>query len=131
MVHGSALSNNDYIYPNTKDEDLLLMLDETGADILLMGHTHRPFHRAIFCEEENHKQYCHAINVGSVGKPKHGNNKSCYTILDIDEALDLSNLEAVNVHFNFIAYDTNKVVHHIHASGLGNSYDEFLQRGEQ
>ncbi|HEX5154017.1 MAG TPA: metallophosphoesterase [Parafilimonas sp.] len=130
LVHGSVFSNNDYIYPNTKDKDLLIMLDEIDADILLMGHTHKPFHKAIFCEEENRKLYRHAINVGSVGKPKHGNNKSCYTLLEIDEAISLNEPDAVRVHFKYVAYDTAKVINHIHALGLGNAYDDFLKNGE-
>lgn len=130
LVHGSVFSNNDYIYPDTKDEDLLAMLEAIDADILVMGHTHRPFHKAVFCEEENHKQYRHAINVGSAGKPKHGNNKSCYTLLEIDETLNLNEPGAVAVHFNYVQYDTNTVITHIHALGLGNAYDDFLRNGE-
>ena len=130
LVHGSVFSNNDYIFSNAKEEDLLMMLDEMDADILLMGHTHRPFHKAIFCEEENRKKYRHAINVGSVGKPKHGNNKSCYTLLEIDETRSLSDPDAVAVHFNYIDYDTEEVIKHIHTLGLGNAYDDYLKNGE-
>lgn len=130
LVHGSPFGNEDYVQADTSDEDLLMMLDDMKADVLLMGHTHKPFHKAIYNEEENRKQYRHAVNVGSVGKPKHGNNKACYTIVDIDESISMSDPASVNVAFHFIPYDVNSVLEKIHRSGLGNAYDDFLINGE-
>ena len=130
LVHGSPLSNNDYIFPGTDEEQLLEMLDEVNADILVAGHTHKPFHKAIFCEEGNHKLYRHFINAGSVGKPKHGDNKACYVLLNINETLHLSDPSSIEVQFFYVPYDVQKVVDKIHALGLGNAYDDFLLNGE-
>jgi putative phosphoesterase len=131
MVHGSISSNNEYVKDNVSDEYLLEMMDTIDADILLMGHTHIPFHRAIFCEEENRKIYKHAINVGSVGKPKHGNNKSCYAILDIDENIRLDNPDSIKVNFEYVDYDVEQVIKKIRDSGLGHAYDDFLRNGQK
>ncbi|HVU55006.1 MAG TPA: metallophosphoesterase family protein [Puia sp.] len=130
LVHGSPISNNDYIRPGTPDEELLEMLDAAGADILLMGHTHLPFHRAIYYEGENHKQYKHILNVGSVGKPKHGEPAACYVVLEIRRHIDLSEPDSVAVSFRYVPYDVEAVIQHIHACGLGDAYDTLLRQGQ-
>ena len=130
MVHGSTSSNKEYVKENVSDEYILEMMDAIDSDILLMGHTHIPFHRTLFCEEENRKIYKHAINVGSVGKPKQGNNKSCYTIVTINHETDLSNPASVSVQFEYIDYDVKKVIRKIHSLKSGNAYDEFLMTGK-
>ena len=130
MVHGSPVSNTDYILPDTSEGKLLEMLDEVNADILIAGHTHKPFHKAIFCEEENHKLYRHFINAGSAGKPKHGNNKACYVLINIDENLQLTDPSSVDVQFFYVPYNVQKVIDKIHSLGLGNAYDDFLLNGE-
>jgi putative phosphoesterase len=126
MTHGSISSNNEYVSKETPDEYLLEMMDTIHTDILLMGHTHIPHHRAIYCEEENKKLYKHAINVGSVGKPKGESNKSCYCLVNIDHQTDLSNPAFVNVHFQYVQYDVKEVIKHIHTIGLSDAYNDFL-----
>ncbi|WP_431217950.1 metallophosphoesterase family protein [Puia sp. P3] len=116
--------------PETPDEELRELLDIANTDILLMGHTHQPFHRPIYYDGENHKLYRHAINVGSVGKPKHGNPTACYALLEIKEDIQLSEPESIAVTFRYLPYDVEKVIQHIHTCGLGSAYDEFLRQGE-
>lgn len=130
LLHGSPVSNNDYIFADTDEEQLLEMLDAVNADILIAGHTHKPFHKAIFCEEENHKLYQHVINAGSVGKPKHGNNKACYVLLDINESIQLNDPSSIAVQFFYVPYDVERVIEKIHTNGLDNAYDDFLLHGE-
>ena len=130
MVHGSPVSNEDYVKEDFSDNDFLIMLEDINADILVMGHTHKPFQKAIFCEEENRKIYRHVINAGSVGKPKHGNNKACYAVLNIDENVQLSDPNSVRIDFEFVDYNIKKVIEKIHSIGLGNAYDDFLLNGE-
>lgn len=129
LVHGSPISNNDYIRPETTDEELREMLDAADADILLMGHTHQPFHRAIYHDSENQKLYKHVLNVGSVGKPKHGEPTACYVLLEIRENVHLSEPDSIFVSFRYIPYDVEAVIRHIHACGLGDAYDTFLRQG--
>jgi putative phosphoesterase len=130
LVHGSPSDNNEYIRPETDQSYLLELLDIAQADILLTGHTHRPFHKAIFCEEENRKLYRHVINAGSVGKPKHGNPLACYAMLEINRLLTLADPESVLVNFHYILYDTEKTIQHIHHAGLSHAYDELIRFGE-
>ena len=130
MVHGSPRSNADYVKEEMPDSILLKMLNDVNADILIMGHTHKPFHKSIFSEEENRNVYKHVINAGSVGKPKHGNNKSCYVLLDIDEKLQLNNPSSIATQFFYVPYDVNETIDKIHLIGLGDAYDDFLRKGE-
>lgn len=130
LTHGSPVSNNDYIQPGSPDEVLKELLDIAHADILLMGHTHRPFHRALLSSEENRTRYRHAINVGSVGKPKHGTPEACYALLEFDEHFRLEEPDALSVKFRYIPYDTGAVIHHLHSLGLSNAYDKFLRTGQ-
>lgn len=127
MVHGSPLSNENYITEEISDEESVRMFDELNADILLVGHTHRPFHKTIFYEKDEQKIYKHLVNVGSVGKPKHGNNQACYAILEINENVHLDEPNSVKVNFRYVDYDVEKVIKKIHNIGLGNAYDHFLR----
>lgn len=129
MVHGSTTSNLEYVQESTNDAYLLEMMDSIDADILCMGHTHKPWHRAIFCESENKKIYRHAINVGSVGKPKQGNNKACYTLIHIQHESVLTEPTAIQVQFEFVDYPVKNVIKKIAANGLSDAYNNFLLNG--
>jgi diadenosine tetraphosphatase ApaH/serine/threonine PP2A family protein phosphatase len=104
-------------------------MNTVQSDIVLMGHTHKPFHKTIFSEKEN--RYKNVINVGSVGKPKQGDNKACYTILDLGSRTEFSQPSSLKVDFRFIAYDARKVIHHIQKIGLSDAYNDFLLHGEK
>lgn len=124
LVHGSPLSNEDYIFPDSLENELLEMLNAGKTDVLVSGHTHKPFHRKIVAKHGNETTTRHVINAGSVGKPKHGNNKACYTTIDV-ESKGLK-----EVQFHYVDYDVERVVRNIHGLGLGGAYDQFLSRGE-
>lgn len=128
MVHGSVSGNNEYVQKDTPDEYLLEMMDSIDADILIMGHTHIPYHKTIFCEEENRKIYRHAINAGSVGKSKNGSTDACYCIIQIHNDADLGVPESVQVHFYSVPYDTQQVIEKIKKEGLPGAYDEYLNK---
>lgn len=129
MVHGSTTSNLEYVQESVNDAYLLEMMDSMNADILCMGHTHKPWHRPIFCEAENKKIYRHAINVGSVGKPKQGNNKTCYTIVTIPNQASLTEPNAIQVQFEFLNYPVKTVIKKIAEIGLSDAYNNFLLNG--
>jgi len=129
ILHGSISSNNEYVNEKVSDDYLLEMMDIINADMLLMGHTHKPFHKTIFCEEGNRKLYRHAVNVGSVGKPRHGNNQACYSIVTINHQTDLSDPASVNAQFEYVSYEVREVIKHIHDLGLSDAYNDFLLNG--
>lgn len=126
MVHGSVSSNNEYVQKDTSNDDLLEMMAYVNSDILLMGHTHIPYHRAIYCEIENRKIYRHSINVGSVGKSKNGSTDAYFCILEIHNDIDLSDPNAINVHFHNVPYNTLEVVDRIKMDGMPDAYNDYL-----
>jgi len=63
-----------YLVPETSDEDLAAELELAGADIVLTGHTHKPFMREL-----NSRLM---VNVGSVGQPRDGIPKASYAIIE-------------------------------------------------
>ncbi|WP_439487863.1 metallophosphoesterase family protein [Algoriphagus sp.] len=65
MVHGSPKAIDDYMTEDYPEQEVLSMMRERNADILLCGHTHKPFHRVI----QDGDKLRHVINLGSVGKP--------------------------------------------------------------
>lgn len=130
MVHGSISSNNEYVQKDTPDEYLLELLDSINADVLLMGHTHVPYHKAIFCEEENRKIYRHVINAGSVGKSKSGNTDGCYCMVQIHGNINLSSPESVQVQFSHVPYNRAQVIAKIEKAQLPDAYHAYL-KGDQ
>lgn len=64
MVHGSPADSNQEISHDLSDDDLLALLDDDPADIIVCGSTHVPFQRTV-------AEY-HVVNVGSVGEAPEG-----------------------------------------------------------
>lgn len=56
-------------------------MDDAGADVMLVGHTHRPYHRIL---PRGSGRARHAINTGSVGKPKDGDPRAGYVLVTVD-----------------------------------------------
>lgn len=129
LAHGSPVSNKEYIRETTSLQHFRELLDESNCDVLLMGHTHRPFHRILSKNDTRSTIFCHVINAGSVGKPKQGNNKACYVILTINPDKNLSDADWLNVEFRFLKYEVEKTIRHIHEAGLSDAYDSFLRTG--
>jgi predicted phosphodiesterase len=72
MVHGSPADSSREISHDLSDEEILALLDDDPADIIICGATHVPFQRAI-------GEY-HVVNVGSVGAAPEG-QVAHYTVL--------------------------------------------------
>ncbi len=75
-VHGSPEEVRQYVFPDHPAADLERWLVEAGAQVLLMGHTHRPFVRRQVAGL--------VVNPGSVGKPKDGDPRASYALIDLD-----------------------------------------------
>jgi putative phosphoesterase len=112
LVHGSPRRLNEYLYAGS--EQIEEVLAEVDADILVCGHTHLPYHRLIAGQ--------HVINVGSVGKPKHGNPNSIYTIIEVDKG-------QVTTEFIEVSYPVEKVTAEIGKTALADEVIEDLRSG--
>lgn len=72
MVHGSPADPSREISHDLSDDEILALLDDDPADIIICGSTHVPFQRAV-------EEY-HLVNVGSVGAAPEG-QVAHYTVL--------------------------------------------------
>lgn len=115
IVHGSPRALNEYIYEDTDYLYLAETIIAGDCDILICGHTHKPFHMPI-CNK-------HVINVGSVGKPKHGNPNAVYAIINIQNT-------EVQVDFIEVPYDVEATAKAIEASALPDEFAEMLRIGQ-
>ncbi len=113
LAHGSPRRINEYLYVDRPDSGLERILDGVDADVLVVGHTHKPYHRILPSGR-------HVINDGSVGKPKDGDKRSAYIILEA-EGRDLK------VEFVRVPYDIERTAAAIEASEMPNAYAEMLR----
>lgn len=113
LVHGSPWRVNEYLFEDRPVSTLEKVLDVAGTDVLVCGHTHLPYHRTLGSR--------HIVNDGSVGKPKHGNPKACYAILDLRHEL--------GVEFRFVDYDFEAAAKAAESVGLPREFADALRTG--
>ena len=129
LVHGSPRRINEYLFEDRDEKSLLRIIEDAGADILCFGHTHKPYHRTLAINRGDEKRYLHAINIGSVGKPKDGDARGCYAILNIDQDSSVMAAEAVAVEFIRFEYDVERAANAVEESPLPNGYADMLRKG--
>lgn len=116
LVHGSPRKVNEYLYEDRPDRSLERLLDQSEADVLICGHTHKPYHRVLPSGR-------HVINDGSVGKPKDGDPRAAYIVLSV-QGRDL------NVEFKRVMYDIELAAQAIEASEMPDEYAGMLRAGK-
>ena len=126
LVHGSPRKINEYLFEDREEKSLRRILEDAQADICCFGHTHQPYHRVV-ASGENY--FRHAVNIGSVGKPKDGDARGCYVILSIDEQSSVADKESIGVEFIRFDYDVETAANAIENSPLPNEYAEMLRKG--
>ncbi|OLY93479.1 phosphoesterase, MJ0936 family [Cnuella takakiae] len=126
LVHGSPRRINEYLFEDREEKSLLRILQDAQADILCFGHTHKPYHRIMQAPDGRLR---HAINTGSVGKPKDGDPRGCYVLLTINPDVASREKEHVTVEFVRFDYDVEKAAASIEASPLPNDFADMLRKG--
>ena len=121
LVHGSPRRINEYLFEDRKEKSLVRILRDANADILCFGHTHQPYHKALLDYDEG-TIYRHAINIGSIGKPKDGDNRGCYVLLDMDEDYRRADKNSIHVEFVRFGYDVERAAKAVENSVLPNVY---------
>ena len=104
-------------------------MEQADADIMCFGHTHKPYHRIVPTTREENSHYRHAINIGSVGKPKDGTSRGCYVLLTINADSNITNKETVQVEFIRFNYDVEKAAKAVEDSPLPNEYADMPRKG--
>jgi putative phosphoesterase len=128
LVHGSPRKINEYLFEDRDEKSLYRIMEAADADIMCFGHTHKPYHRTLPTEPSENNYYRHAINIGSVGKPKDGDARGCYVILSINENSSVEIQHSVQVEFIRFNYDVEKAANAIENSPLPHEYADMLRR---
>ncbi len=128
LVHGSPRRINEYLFEDRDEKSLLRIMEQADADIMCFGHTHRPYHRILGSGPEPGR-FRHAINTGSVGKPKDGDPRGCYVLLTIDAASSVFAQESIRVEFVRFGYDLERAATAIENSPLPDAFAGMLRSG--
>ena len=128
MVHGSPRKINEYLFEDREEKSLMRIMEQANADIMLFGHTHKPYHRKLAYEAEGENCFRHAINIGSVGKPKDGDARACYVMLHLDENTRRNDADSFQAEFVRVAYDIEKAAKAVEASPLPNEFADMLRK---
>jgi len=114
LFHAAPHKNNIYWYEDRPEKFFREMAEKADADILVYGHTHRPYKKEL-----SGKTF---VNAGSVGKPKDGDPRACLTLLEITP-------DTVIVDFIRVPYDVERTTAAILSSGLPPYFAERLKKG--
>ena len=120
LVHGNPVLNTVYWTEDRPDSFALQMAELAGAqagDVIAFGHTHKPWHKEI--------AGIHFVNTGSVGRPKDGDPRAGYVLLDVSADQDL------HVEFVRIPYDIERACEAIVHSTLPDDFADYLRTGGQ
>ncbi|WP_205509919.1 metallophosphoesterase family protein [Longitalea arenae] len=129
LVHGSPRKINEYLFEDRDEKSMLRIMEDADADILCFGHTHKPYHRILNAGAAHEPRYRHAINIGSVGKPKDANPQGGYVMITINENASVLDKESIQVAFIRFNYDVEKAAKAVEDSRLPNAYAESLRKG--
>ncbi len=117
LLHGSPTLNTLYWTEDRPDSFASKMAGSAGAkegDLIAFGHTHKPWHRVV--------EDVHLLNTGSVGKPKDGDWRAGYALVEADEGVGI-------VEFVRVEYDLQRAMEGILQSELPDEFAEMLRTG--
>jgi predicted phosphodiesterase len=117
LVHGTPTLNTLYWTEDRPDSFCTKMAKAAGAregDLIAFGHTHKPWHRVV--------EGVHFLNTGSVGRPKDGDWRAGYVLVEADE-------EIRSVEFVRVEYGIERAVEGILGSELPDEFAEQLKAG--
>ena len=129
LVHGSPRKINEYLFEDRNENSLMRIMRDADADIMCFGHTHKPYHRILNSATENKNHFRHAVNIGSVGKPKDGDKRGCYVMITIHDHSNNGAPESIDVEFIRFEYDIEQAAKGIEESPLPKAYADMLRKG--
>jgi len=129
FVHGSPRRINEYLFEDRAEKSMLRIMEQADADVMCFGHTHKPYHRVLKSDNEEEQHFRHAINIGSVGKPKDKDNRGGYVILTVNQDTSITDRNAIQVEFVRFDYDIEKAAKAVEDSILPNAYADNLRNG--
>ncbi|HEX3385088.1 MAG TPA: metallophosphoesterase family protein [Mucilaginibacter sp.] len=127
LVHGSPRRVNEYLFEDRDEKSLLRIMEQADADVMCFGHTHQPYHRVLQAADGETAHYRHAINIGSVGKPKDKDPRGCYVLLHIDEHSSILDKDSIKAEFVRFDYNIERAAKAVEDSPLPNGYADMLR----
>jgi putative phosphoesterase len=107
LVHGSPRKVNEYLFEDKPARLYERLARAEEADVLVFGHTHKPW-----IHEYGGVRF---VNCGSVGKPKDGDPRGGFAVLEPGRA-----------RIERFEYDAEGVAREVAAAGLPSEYAEKL-----
>lgn len=117
LIHGNPVLNTVYWTEDRSDDFCRKMADQLGAregDAVAFGHTHRPWHREV--------DGITFVNTGSVGRPKDGDWRAGYVIVEMDG-------DSVGVEVVRVEYDFARAAEAVRSSELPDDFAAYLETG--
>jgi predicted phosphodiesterase len=117
LVHGTPTLNTLYWTEDRPDSFCKKMADAAGlkqGDLIAFGHTHKPWTREV--------EGVQFVNTGSVGKPKDGDPRAGYVLIEAAEV-------GFSVEFVRVEYDLERAMEGIRNSELPDEFAEQLAAG--
>src|SRR5918995_4178941 len=111
LVHGSPRKVNEYLFEDKPAHTFARIARRAECDVLVFGHTHKPW-----IHEYGGVLF---VNCGSVGKPKDGDRRGGFAVLEDAGGMVDSCIERFE-------YDVARVAREIGPSGLPAEYGEQL-----
>ncbi|MDI6846494.1 MAG: metallophosphoesterase family protein [Candidatus Saccharicenans sp.] len=135
MVHGSPRKINEYLYADRPAASVVRIFETEKVDIITCGHTHLPYvlklrvGEGVGAETIPHEQSKSQtkpgniyilVNSGSVGKPKDGDPRAGYVLMEFQDG-------GVNLEIIRVEYDVESAARAVEQSGLPVEYAEMLR----
>jgi putative phosphoesterase len=108
LVHGSPRKVNEYLFEDKPARLYERLAGAEEASVLVFGHTHKPW-----IHEYGGVLF---VNCGSVGKPKDGDPRAGFALLELDDAGE------VRASIERVPYDAIAVAREVEAAGLPGEY---------
>jgi len=112
LVHGSPRRVHEYLFEDKPARTFERIAAGADCDVLVFGHTHQPW-----VHEYGGVLF---VNCGAVGKPKDGDPRAAFALLELDEAGE------VRASIERVPYDAEAVAREVAAAGLPDEYAEKL-----
>ena len=111
LVHGSPRKVNEYLFEDKPARTFERIAGGADCDVLVFGHTHKPwvaeYGGVLF------------VNCGSVGKPKDGDPRAAFAVVDGEGG-------EIDVAIERVEYDAESVAREVSAAGLPDEYADKL-----
>jgi putative phosphoesterase len=126
LTHGSPEAMDEVLTADTPEERFLDLAADAGTDVVLCGHSHQ-----AFCRQVNGTYF---MNPGSVGRPRDGDPRASYALLDLDPTLmKVGEAPALDLDVRHVRleYDVQKTLREVRSQGLPEAFAQVFLQGRE